>query len=440
MKAFLLILSMGWWLQSFSQQEYFVFLQTENRQPFYVRMGEKNFSSSANGYLILSKLKDSSYSFAVGFPQNQFPEQPFLIHVKKDRGFEVKNLGDKGWALFDLQTLELINSSRPAGSGSGGASYSLIKKDDGFARLMAGVVNDTAVMYTVMYMVVKTEPVVSNTAKDTVAREIVKEEKKPADTMAAVVTKPADTVTATVKKPEEPKKEDSVIAKHEEVKKPDTVAITTKIFEKDPMKDSVLNPPALPVIHVVNQFKTDSGYHMIFVDDARDSIDIFIPADAPQQHVEKPATDTVKAEIKIEKKTVDSSTIIQPKTDTAAIKPPVKETIIDTPKTSSRLVMINSDCRSFATANDVDKLRVKLISEKDSEARIAAAKKIFKTKCFSALQIKALSEMFPYDEQKYRFFETAYPFVSDTSNFKSLVSLFSDPVYVQRFRKLVRLD
>ena len=102
--------------------------------------------------------------------------------------------------------------------------------------------------------------------------------------------------------------------------------------------------------------------------------------------------------------------------------------------------MVNSDCKAFATPNDVDKLRVKLINEKDSEARLAAAKKVFKTRCFSALQIKALSEMFPYDEQKYKFLEMAYPFASDTGNFKGLVSLLKDPVYVQRFRKLVRLD
>ena len=124
------------------------------------------------------------------------------------------------------------------------------------------------------------------------------------------------------------------------------------------------------------------------------------------------------------------------KTDTVN----AKDVVTDTSRKQAKLFMINSDCRAFATANDVDKLRVKLINEKDSEGRIAAARKVFKTKCFSALQIKALSENFPLDEQKYKFLEMAYPFVSDTGNFKSLVSLLQDPVYVQRFRKMVRLD
>lgn len=432
-----------------------MFLQTENHQPFYVRLGEKNYSSSSNGYLILSKLKDSAYSFAVGFPQNQFPEQSFSVTInKKDRGFEVKNLGAQGWALFDLQTLQLIHAVKPAAA-SGGAAYNLIKKDDGFARLMAGVVNDTAVMYTVVMEEKKAAPVLVSTQEpkkeqpkkqDSVVAKIEQPEKtdsiiakadkpKKKDSIVAKIEEPKKTDSAVVKKEEpkkadsaiaktqqpelkdtvvakveEHKKKDSVIAKVEEPKKTDTLAIVQKTPERDPVKDPALNPPALPVIHVVNQFKSDSGYHMVFVDEVKDSIRIFIPGN-------------------VQIKTIDSTVSL-----------PAKEAITDTSKTASRLFMSNSDCRNFATTNDVDKLRVKLITEKDSEARIGAAKKAFKSKCYSALQIKALSEMFPYDEQKFKFFEAAYPFVSDSGNFKSLVSLLTDPVYVQRFRKMVRLD
>ena len=431
MKAFLLILSMGWCLQAFSQQEYFVFLQTENHQPFYVRLGERNYSSSLSGYLILSKLKDSSYSFAVGFPQNQMPEQTFSVIVKKDRGFEIKNLGSQGWALFDLQSLQLINAIKPAGTGSGGAAYNLIKKEDDFARLMAGVVNDTAVMYTVVAIEPKKpEPKKEDTA--IVKREEVKKpdivtEVKKED--SAVVVKNEEpkkeeliVKTDTVAKVPEPKKEELIIktdtvAKVPEPKKEELIVKTDTVAkqpEQDPMNDSVFNPPALPVIHVVNQFKSDSGYHITYVDDSKDSIHIFIP---------------IEHEIAVVKDT-----------STTKVTPPATETITDTSKSTSKLFMNNSDCRNFATTNDVDKLRVKLLGEKDSESRIAAAKKAFRLKCYSALQIKALSEMFPIDEQKYKFFEAAYPFVSDTGNFKSLVSLFTDPDYAQRFRKLVRLD
>jgi hypothetical protein len=541
MKAFLLILSMGWCLQGWSQQDYFVFVQSENRQPFYVRLGEKNYSSSSSGHVILSKLKDSAYLVTVGFPQNQFPEQDFTVRVsRRDRGFELKNLGEKGWALFDWQTMELISAARAAGTGTGGAGYSLVKKSDDFAKLMASVVNDTAVMYTVI-MEEKKQPLL--VAKDTVKSDVVKIETKPV--MQPEIKKPepeqkADTVRATntvipkdvaakdnvipkdsgvvakqdpvakesgvttpdavakdsstvvkqnpvaqpnkdvvkdsaiakvdppAKKPDEivQKTQDSVkqeVAKVTETKKPEN--IVPKKTEQDPMQDSVLNPPALPVIYVVKQLKTDTGYHMLIADELKDSIDIFIPADAPRAKKEQKTPAEPGKKVEPEKKVIESEKkvsepekkaaeqdnkavtpeVTQPKQETAA--PPVKtdtvvakDVVTDTSRKQTKLYMINSDCRAFATPNDVDKLRVKLINEKDSEGRIAAAKKVFKTRCFSALQIKALSENFPLDEQKYKFLEMAYPFVSDTGNFKSLVSLLQDPVYVQRFRKLVRLD
>lgn len=104
--------------------------------------------------------------------------------------------------------------------------------------------------------------------------------------------------------------------------------------------------------------------------------------------------------------------------------------------TRSPLPYINSDCHAFATDYDVDKLRVKMLDAAKDEDRIAAALKIFKTKCFYTRQIKALSEVFTNDASKYRFFETAYPFAAD-EHFRELGALLSDPVYQNKFKTLV---
>src|ERR1043165_3928796 len=93
---------------AFSQKVYFVYLQTDNEQPFYVRINEKVYSSTASGYLILSKLKDSTYSIKVGFPMEKWPVQTFKVDLDgKDKGYQLKNFPDKGWALVDLQTLSI---------------------------------------------------------------------------------------------------------------------------------------------------------------------------------------------------------------------------------------------------------------------------------------------------------------------------------------------
>lgn len=506
MKAFLLIFSLGWFVQGFAQQDYFMFIQSENRQPFYVRYGEKNYSSSATGHVILSRLKDSAYQFTIGFPQNQVPEQEFTVRVgRRDRGFELKNLGEKGWALFDWQTMELINAARTPGSG-GGAGYSMIKRNDDFAKLMSSVVNDTAVMYTVVFAE-KKQPVLAAKNTDTVAADVarvetrpaqepevtknepqIKKEEQQADTVRAVnpiMTKdvaandktPVQDTTSGVKEntavtqdsvPKETSgvakdkgeviKESTVAKLDPPIKKPESEDIVPKKAQQDPMKDSVLNPPALPVIAVVKEFKTDTGYHLLVTDELKDSIDIFIPSDVPvavakeekpvqktmaenEKKTEEPAADQPQQTVTEQPKPQETNVAKQDTADTTKSDVAVvADVATDTARKEKKLFMINSDCRAFATVNDVDKLRVKLINEKDAEGRLAAARKVFKTRCFSALQVKALSEMFPLDEQKYKFFEMAYPFVSDTGNFKSLVSLLQDPEYVQRFRKLVRLD
>jgi hypothetical protein len=105
------------------------------------------------------------------------------------------------------------------------------------------------------------------------------------------------------------------------------------------------------------------------------------------------------------------------------------------PATKSSLPYVNSDCHAFATDYDVDKLRVKMLEGTKDEERIAAALKVFKTKCFFTRQLRALSEVFTTDAAKYRFLETAYPFAAD-EHFRELVTLLADPVYANKFKTL----
>ncbi|MEO8584129.1 MAG: hypothetical protein ABI415_10050 [Flavitalea sp.] len=129
----------------FGQQLYFVFIQDTSREPFYVRMGDKSFSSSAYGHLILSKMQDTTYTMVIGFPQNKEPEQQFQVKIySRDRGYELKKMYGQ-WELFDLQTMEFTKpiAMMPKNKST---NYS-DRKSDTYSELMAGVVNDTAVLY-----------------------------------------------------------------------------------------------------------------------------------------------------------------------------------------------------------------------------------------------------------------------------------------------------
>ncbi|NML24012.1 hypothetical protein HHL16_24240 [Pseudoflavitalea sp. G-6-1-2] len=104
-----------------------------------------------------------------------------------------------------------------------------------------------------------------------------------------------------------------------------------------------------------------------------------------------------------------------------------------------KLVLINSDCANFATDNDIDKLRVKLMDMSDTDAKLAATRKLLKSKCIYTRQIRALSELFTNDEGRYKFFETCYPLTADTSEFRQLRNLLSEDAYIARFKTLVRM-
>ncbi|HZG26223.1 MAG TPA: DUF4476 domain-containing protein, partial [Chitinophagaceae bacterium] len=97
----------------------------------------------------------------------------------------------------------------------------------------------------------------------------------------------------------------------------------------------------------------------------------------------------------------------------------------------------NSDCKNFATDHDLDKLRIRLLDDKTIDEKIASARKFFKAKCYSVSQIKALTELFPTDETKYRFFDTSYAFVSDTGRFFTLEEVFSNEFYKNKFKALI---
>lgn len=90
----------------YTQQLHFAFLQTDTHKPFYVTLNKKNYSSTVSGYIILSKLQNGEYPIRIGFAKAEEAEQEYLLQVTdNDQGFLIKDFGDKGWGLFNLQTM-----------------------------------------------------------------------------------------------------------------------------------------------------------------------------------------------------------------------------------------------------------------------------------------------------------------------------------------------
>lgn len=417
----------------FSQKIYFVYLQTDPAQPFYARIQDKVYSSAASGYLVLSKLRDTIYTITVGFPANKWPEQSFTIPINtKDHGYLLKDFGEKGWGLYDLQTMSVLMNTKEAPK-PGGTAKTDNKEVSEFTDILSKAADDPSLKeknkqaqpeekkaeVVAAPAENKTEPVAA-VKKDTVAA--------PAIVVAEpVVKKEEPVVTPPVINNEPPKIEENKV-KPAEVKEP---AVVTEKAETQPEIKPVQEEFKRSVVIRRSESSTTEGFGLVFIDVAdgtyADTIRLIIPN--PKPVVSAPAV--VKEEPKEEKKFLD---VAPPVVDSVAARnenKPAEE------KPAAVKAAVNN-CPATADDNDFLKVRKKMAAAASDDAMIAEAKKYFKTKCFNTVQIKNLSLLFLNDEGKYRFFDMSYAYVTDMSAFPSLQAELKDDYYINRFKAILR--
>ena len=392
-----------------AQQNHFVYIQTDNKQPFYVKFDKKIYSSSASGYLIVSKLKAGFYTFAVGFPKNEWAEQNIRFVVQeKDYGYLLKNFGEKGWGFFNLQTLNVLMADEPGKAPAQPTAAEI--KPDTFSNMLSTVVDDPTIK--------QNEPL-----KKVVAQQ------------AAI----------------QPQKVVEPVKEKFEIEKKVTVQVAEPINEK---VTAILPPPPIIVTPVLkkNTTKSAEGTQIVYVDTASgimDTISILIPPNN-ESLVSIPTKydTTIKLKEKVILPETTAELVAVPQKKDAKfleIEVPnpnttVQQNKLDTivPKYTAKSPMVNSDCTSFASDEDFLKLRKKMAAADNLDNMITTAKKTFKVKCFSTEQIKNLSVLFLKDADKYSFFDAAYPFVSDSHNYQLLQSQLTDAYYTERFKVMIR--
>ena len=152
-----------------AQKVYFIYLQTDNQQPFFARIGEKVYNSTSSGYLILSNLRDSNYAMKIGVQGSPVPDQSYSIAVnRKDQGFLIKDFGEKGWGLFNLNTTSVI---MPASNPTSTVQTVKTEKreDNAFTNLLAKAADDSTI---------KEKPIIEKPVEAKVEPPVVTIEKK----------------------------------------------------------------------------------------------------------------------------------------------------------------------------------------------------------------------------------------------------------------------
>jgi hypothetical protein len=235
-----------------------------------------------------------------------------------------------------------------------------------------------------------------------------------------------------IKKTEVPveKKEDA----RNEIKPEEKKAISPdQVIEKKTEEHPRTEPYQKSTVIKRSESSTTEGFGLTFLDvdpgGTTDTIRILIPVEK-----QKPAAPDI---INKGKKFLD---IISQDTAQEKINIDQSEKVADLvnkPAPPGKLLQKNNQCLQIADYDDFYKLRKKMAALTNDENMINEAKKIFKSKCFMTEQIRNLSVLFLTDEGKYKFFDAAYAYVSDSGNFILLQSELKDGYYLNRFKSML---
>ncbi|HPG12659.1 MAG TPA: DUF4476 domain-containing protein [Chitinophagaceae bacterium] len=414
-----------------SQKVYFVYIQNENTQPFYVRMGDKVQSSAASGYIILSNLKDSTYDIALGFSSGNIPEQEFSVAMnQKDQGYLLKDFGEKGWGLFNLQTLAVQMSSI---TNKQTAKNKNERKVSEFTEILSKASDDPSLKEATVIVEQKKEAKVEPAPQKMVESSAI-EKKADGD------IKKEEVVFQEQNKEETPGEQE---VKQEVVKSIDPIAKPEIKEQKVTIDSAVITEKPVPVVNkttVKDEYKRSSvrkrsessttmGFGLVFVDElfdgTVDTISLLIP--------NPKAVVVVNSDVgkKEEKENLSQESDVKTVSEQNNGARKIAEA---PPKPVSNAL----NCNYFATENDLLSLKKEMAEKKGDDGMLAEAKRVYKEKCFTTFQTKNISSLFKTQEGKYRFFDTIYQYVSDIENFKTLESEFTDSYYLNRFKAMLR--
>jgi hypothetical protein len=361
-----------------AQEKHFIFIQSENRQPFYVSLNGKIYSSTAAGYVIVPKLQEGEYNFTIGFAPGSQKEQAFRYTItNKDAGFTLKNFGEKGWGLFNLQSLAVTMADEMTSNLA--VSKPRAKDDTPISFEKKPVQKPDTVQSIVSLGNTMTVIVGSNVLADTSSGVAVKDQQRDSLRVAKEtgINKLSETSAA---------EKLSLVYEDSSGKNKDTIQVIIPLANDIVINDSVAVKPTT---------ETNTDVKRI------DSI----------QEVTRPKRDDIKF------LQIDS----------------VKAEVVNTKEP----VILNSNCKAQATEDDYTRLRRKMAQEATDEKMMSEANRFYQRKCFSTAQVKALSTLFLSDEGRYNFFVSSLNFVTDPDQFESLSTEFIDPQFSSQFKSFL---
>jgi hypothetical protein len=443
MNGFLLFLFSFFSYAVHAQQEgNLILIDAEGKQAFTIRLGEELFASTNQGHLVLSHLKDSAYRLNLRFPKMNQEEQVFPVVVhKKDLGFQLRE-ANGSWILYNWQTKESVHavhetdSSRILDMG--------IKRDDGFSKLMAAVVNDTAVLYNTYTG--------AGFGKDTASTGYKELSNLPTPGLADAAKKSSQPLKTTGQ-PQPVNPTPAIAALSGGKEKPPAV---------NPSQAEIQAPPASsqPPTANIPSAEADSGVKNIPPPStalAGSGGQIRQPSTVNRQPELVPEIKKLReVNLKISRKLVFLDRGKEGKTDTITLfvyfesndtlkkqKVPAESGVVKkaTPADSGGAQVkskpaskpLSPGCVQVATDADAETLRSAILQANTEQDKISAASQAFGQKCYSVSQIRMLASLLVSDKSRYRLMEAASSHLADRDHFRELADMYTDKNFQKKF-------
>ncbi len=481
-----------------AQKPHFVYLQSDNHQPFFVMLNKKNYSSSSVGHVIIPGLTNGTYSFTVGYP-GQNASQAYDIEINSaDLGFVIKSFDEgKNYGLLNLQTaqVQISGASQLAAAEAERqkaiaaeaekqkalAAEAALKEEQRKAEELAAqqkaaadqkAIDDSiSAAQKLAAAAVVAAPVVTkpNDAPPaevkTEAQKEVANEKTAELQKQAVETKSTGAVSAGTQTAEAGAAVAAGMLSAAEIAKLQEEA---RRIDAQGKRDSVLNaqkqnnPPAaagapvfLDIDFTMAADSLKSSSDSIQTDSLK-QVEKTVIADSIVMNEKKPNTaDEMPVAAVVVPPAVamvvsDSAKTIEVPVTGAEITAPdtvkVQETVsvvvvpakTDSVKAAAAPPVKNPNCVNEASDSDIELVGMLIKSEKDVEESLELARKTMKLKCATTAQVRKLALLFDKQEERYRLLDGAYKYTSDRHNYGNLADLLTDTYYLNRFKAMLQ--
>lgn len=479
------------------EQLHYVYIQSEKGQPFYVKHNGKVLSSTERGYIIIPRLETGTAPITVGFPNKESKEARFNLRItKSDQGFLLKQSGEAGYSLYNLQTFRELRSDagETALAAAPPAADSIVPElDTAKKEMMTNLQKDLETTFA-------DKAIVTGPAKSAPAAP-AKSGNPFASALDKVVVGGDDRnepePAPEVKKEAAPA-EAAPVAIEEEVKKPrkkrnkgereplteEEQAILSGVLAEEGKTaaseaaaqeaEKAAAPAEEPVKKRSKKHKAKEGDpdFIEFQDDkAPTAVAATTEAAAPVV-VEVPVTEEAPVRAKKKRKKVfddtehpaniitDSSGYGIAVTEEEPVKSKKKKkrseeevvnadaagapvgaevvpemTPAEKKKADARL--INSDCTNVMDDDTFRKVLRKFVAARTDNSMIDVFKKQTRNYCLETVQVKTLVQLLTADDTRYRLLDAAYSKTVDTEKYGSLETLLIDDYYRGRFKAML---